>query len=92
MTHAQSAEEERSTVERVRYNLITNHVANRCRRVLTMCLPMEVRTVIHYEYKREASVPVIHERLQTVYNEEIMFRLIVGRWCCMFNKGKQQGS
>ncbi|KAJ4427288.1 hypothetical protein ANN_24906 [Periplaneta americana] len=34
-------------------------------------------------------VGVIHERLQTVYGEEVMSCQMVGRWCCMFSEGRQ---
>ena len=41
------------------------------RRVLTTWSPMEVHAVIRYEWARGTSVSVIHERLQTVYGEEV---------------------
>lgn len=50
---------------------------------------MEVRAVIRYEWARGTSVSVIHERLQTVYGEQVMSRQRVGRWCCMFSEGRQ---
>ena len=41
------------------------------RRVLTTWSPMEVHAVIRYEWARGTNVSVIHERLQTVYGEEV---------------------
>ncbi|GFU67637.1 transposable element Tc3 transposase [Trichonephila clavipes] len=35
------------------------------------------------------NVSVINELLQTVYGEEAMSRLMIGRWCCMFSEGRQ---
>ncbi|KAJ4440545.1 hypothetical protein ANN_08686 [Periplaneta americana] len=50
---------------------------------------MELRAVIPYEWARGSNVSIIHERLQTVYGEEVMSRQMVGRWCCMFSEGRQ---
>ncbi|GFW69879.1 hypothetical protein TNCV_1403321 [Trichonephila clavipes] len=34
-------------------------------------------------------MPVLHERLQTMYGEDVTFRQILGGWCCMFFEGRQ---
>lgn len=52
-------------------------------RRLTMWSPIEVRAVIRYKRAREIDVYVIHERLQTVCDEEVMSRQMIGRWCCI---------
>ncbi|GFU76885.1 hypothetical protein TNCV_4520411 [Trichonephila clavipes] len=48
-----------------------------------------MNTIIWYEWTYGTSVPVIHERLQTVYGEEVIYRQMVGRWRCIFRERRE---